>query len=653
MSDEPAETSDRRANRVRARSYVIVLAIGALLIPLAAWYGYFAYLIVQAILCSQTSLLRGPVFVLCLLMAVNGAVGAVRRRWALSGPALIALYCMLAVSTAVGGIGMVQFLVPTLASAHYFATPENRWHEFLVHIPRWLAPQDPLALRDFHQGGHTLYTPYSLRAWTVPALVWCGVVFMMAWMTLCASVLLRGQWADRERLTFPLIYLPVEMAREGGGFWRNRLMWLGFAVAGAAESVNYLNFLYPSFPYLQIKPYNVGAEITQPPWNGIGALYLASYPFMIGVGFILTLEVSFSCWFFYLLGKLEGVAAVATGMSDPGRGPTLARFPYQAEQGAGAFVGMALLVIWLARGHLAGIWRLVRAGKDSGHEIMPYRAAIVGLLACFAGLVAFASAMGVPPAMGAGLFALYLLFIITLARVVAEAGAGWTWAPTLNPHGLVFAGGMQGTPTKALVGMAYLNWWDLEYRDHPMPQQMQALRIGDAAGVSHRTLLGAMVVALVVGILGSFWAELDIFYRYGAATAKVRQWVPSMGRVPFTMLRSWMDNPTPPDPTGLAAAGVGLAVTVVLVLLRQRVLWWPLHPVGYVLAGTPSLDYMWFPLFEAWVTKLLVLRYGGMKAYRRALPFFLGLILGDYAVPTLWGVWGTITGNQMYLSFPH
>jgi hypothetical protein len=90
-----------------------------------------------------------------------------------------------------------------------------------------------------------------------------------------------------------------------------------------------------------------------------------------------------------------------------------------------------------------------------------------------------------------------------------------------------------------------------------------------------------------------------------------------------------------------------------LSLLRQTFVWWPFHPIGYVLAGTPSMDYMWCPFFLGWLIKLVILRYGGIRIYRQALPFFLGLILGDYIVPTLWGLWGMAAHTQVYTAFPH
>jgi hypothetical protein len=47
------------------------------------------------------------------------------------------------------------------------------------------------------------------------------------------------------------------------------------------------------------------------------------------------------------------------------------------------------------------------------------------------------------------------------------------------------------------------------------------------------------------------------------------------------------------------------------------------------------------------------LRYGGIKSYRAALPFFVGLILGDYLIASLWTLLGAATGVTMYRCFPN
>ena len=58
-------------------------------------------------------------------------------------------------------------------------------------------------------------------------------------------------------------------------------------------------------------------------------------------------------------------------------------------------------------------------------------------------------------------------------------------------------------------------------------------------------------------------------------------------------------------------------------------------------------------LAAAWLIKVLTLRGGGIRLYRGLLPFFLGVLLGDFLFPMGWAVIGLLTGQQMYLSFPH
>jgi len=40
--------------------------------------------------------------------------------------------------------------------------------------------------------------------------------------------------------------------------------------------------------------------------------------------------------------------------------------------------------------------------------------------------------------------------------------------------------------------------------------------------------------------------------------------------------------------------------------------------------------------------------YGGVKAYRPAVPFFIGLILGDFMVGAFWNLYGIVMEVQVY-----
>ena len=82
----------------------------------------------------------------------------------------------------------------------------------------------------------------------------------------------------------------------------------------------------------------------------------------------------------------------------------------------------------------------------------------------------------------------------------------------------------------------------------------------------------------------------------------------------------------------------GLAVVIVLTALRARWVWSPLHPIGYAAANTDIMAWIWLPVLIGWLCKSVILKYGGIGLYRQALPFFIGLVLGDYAISGLWSL---------------
>jgi len=53
---------------------------------------------------------------------------------------------------------------------------------------------------------------------------------------------------------------------------------------------------------------------------------------------------------------------------------------------------------------------------------------------------------------------------------------------------------------------------------------------------------------------------------------------------------------------------------------------------------------MWFSVFVAFLLKSIVLKYGGPQLYRRAVPFFLGMILGEIVPAGIWLVIDAFTG---------
>ena len=70
----------------------------------------------------------------------------------------------------------------------------------------------------------------------------------------------------------------------------------------------------------------------------------------------------------------------------------------------------------------------------------------------------------------------------------------------------------------------------------------------------------------------------------------------------------------------------------------------PFHPVGFVF-GTWYVRDFWGSLLLGWAAKLLLLRYGGLRLYRRSMPFFLGLMVGHLIMVLFWAVVACISGE--------
>jgi hypothetical protein len=126
------------------------------------------------------------------------------------------------------------------------------------------------------------------------------------------------------------------------------------------------------------------------------------------------------------------------------------------------------------------------------------------------------------------------------------------------------------------------------------------------------------------------------------------------GSEPWNRMESWIKSPTSPQQqfNVRAAIFVGFLLTLTLNAARMRAGWFPFHPVGYAVSGSWSLSLLWLPLLIAWIVKSVLLRYGGLRAYRQALPFFLGVILGECVIGSLWMLIGILFRIPTYAFWP-
>ena len=144
----------------------------------------------------------------------------------------------------------------------------------------------------------------------------------------------------------------------------------------------------------------------------------------------------------------------------------------------------------------------------------------------------------------------------------------------------------------------------------------------------------------MISPITAFWVALHIGYRFGA----IEVWLGSI----FNRTQNWLSNPRSVDTAAIVAMIWGLSFSFLMTLVRLNFIWWPLYPVGYAISGTWAVNFFWFSVLISYLIKFSILRFSGLRAYRRAAPFFLGLILGEFMVGSLWGLMGVFLQKPMY-----
>ena len=601
---------------------------------------------------TTISLLFNTVFILLCLTVLNKIVSIYAPRCALHRGELLLIYTVLCIGSCVSGHDMLEVFVPMLTYSFKHATSANNWANLInPHLRKSLFISDELIYKGYYVGNDTIWRLKYIKAWLPVTIYWTLFVSLLLFVMLCLNSLLRKQWTDSERLTYPIVQLPLQITSEQAfqpkGIFFNRLFWMGFLVAGLIDQINSLNYYYPSIPTVFTPGFgesylDIGRFFTSKPWNSIGWTPLSFYPFMIGLGMFMPLDFLFSCVFFYWFWKFEKVTSVALAFDqDP-------RFPYTENQAFGAYMSFCLYSVYISRAYLKQVLQRIlgrSSSVDDSQEPMRYRSAAIGIGVGVLGLLLFAHTMGLPFYIGILFFVIYFALALAITRMRAELGT--------PIHDLHFTGpemimtrvaGTRAFSADSLTVFAIFFWFNRAYRSHPMPQQLEGFKLAEQSRTSYREWSRAMMVLGSVAVFVAFWAILYLMYHYGAeGKSKL-----SFGAESYNKLDGWLRSPELGKPPEFFAITIGFGIAFLLQLLRVRFPWWPLHPLAFAVTSSWEINLVWGPLFLAWLFKSLILRYGGRGGFHKALPFFIGLMLGQFVVGSIWNIYGISVGLPTY-----
>ena len=582
-----------------------------------------------------------------LVALVQPLLGLVRRHWAFNRAELLLITAMMMLATAIPSRGFTGAAIPAISSVLYYATPENNWVELLLpHIPPSLIVQDEVAIKQFYEGlprGQSI--PWG--AWVGPLSWWLFFMAAFYLVLICAMVIMRRQWMDHERLLYPLVQVPLGMIEDGPRparlkpFLRNPIMWAGFAVPAILNTINSFSHYYEFAPRVDLNlPLSLGHDAV--------VLRIRLNYLMMGLAYFINTGISGSLWFFYLLAKAQEWACATLGVFTTEQldafshaGPTTGMLSHQSM---GAMIALVVLGLWTARGHLKAVWQQARAGGSAAGELLSYRTAVGGLVVGLAVMGLWLWQTGLPWwAVVLFLGAAFAIFF-ALTRVIVEAGLS-SAVEGLSGAGFVVSGvGSTALGATGMMALGFTLAWAGDLLVFMMAPCANGIRLLHGLKVGPRRVLTMLAAALAIGLLGSIYATLNLGYQYGALNLHRQYFSGLFALEPFRFAARFIETPTGPYWLGWLWNGVGAAVMALLLWARHHLLWWPLHPIGYVTSGTWILGNIWFSIFLAWLIKSVVLKYMGPGGYRSTRWFFLGVILGQFASGGAWLVVDGFTG---------
>jgi hypothetical protein len=562
------------------------------------------------------------VMALLVLAGINPVLRRIRPSWELSHGELLMVYAVLVLSVAMSGRFFTRNLMAFVTAPVYYDTLED----IQPHLPELYVPLDETAIRTFYESSRTGAVPW--RVWLGPLATWTAFLIVILGGIFCMLELFRRRWAEQEHLRFPLLYLPLELAKSGGAaarraFLGNPLMWLGFAIGFMYALPVVVSPIWENFPNWKItfRPFTA---LTGAPWNELRRIYIRPLPHLIGFGYLMSTDNLFTIWAGYLLQMLGWVGASRFGFRRPGW-----HTGQELQQALGAILVLAGWLIWANRREFA---RAARSAQP--HTRLRVAGAAIGLGAS----VWFVHIAGVPWWMAASFVSILFAEALVYARIRAETGLPSYYAVPFIFEERNFLLDVAGTRTfigdrglAALSSFSIFGWMTKAMFQPTGAYHVENLVLAEEGNIRRSAILWLSLGSVLMGLVIAYVTCLDTFYDIGALSSagaegdgyyEIRWARGNYGKMLAAVNSSegfqWLPN--------LFRAGGGVIV-MLLASLRGRFVNFPFTPWGYVVASTYGSTF-WASFLMTWVAQKLVLRYWGARAHRRAIPFFLGISFG-------------------------
>lgn len=630
-----------------ANSYLKTTPLAGGHFPLAAFFVFFASAVLLALLAKLS-----------------------RRAPLLSGMELLTAWALMVVVSGIGFTGLVRTFFINITAPAQFADSTNGWAESLLPLlPEALYPRDPAILEALYNGapgksGLSFMQTWEIIPWSfwLPVLgAWSVFIFLAYGTLFCLANLFTAQWVVNERINFPLLQMPKLLAEAYDQqrlftFLRDPFLVCGLCIPVVLHLFGGLSAHIPSIPAL---PTEILAGSYFPATgflSGFQKLKIYLYPAFIGFAFITTRQVSLSFWFFFLFAGLLAGVLQTSGLQIPDSalgtlfGPIISR--PEETQIIGASLVFFVFMIWLAREYLFDVVRQCLRPDPNFHEAgwISARASMLGTILGLAALCAWSMFWGMGLGSAVLLYTCFFAITLLVAKLICQGGIPFV---SLNAAPSDIAMSVFGSrpfgSIGLVLGMSLQKMLFVDVREALMPSLLHAGKITEH--MRARKLMALTIGAsLILAVVVSFLSMLYLCYRYGIQELDM-DWATRTTQTVYANSQRLLQTAQTPDNWVLFFVLAGAVLMLVLVMCYYLFPWWPIHPIGYLLAYSASMRVLWFSFLLGWACNALCLRYGGTFLYRRVRLIFIGLIIGDFCMGAFWALVSLKTGIS-YLILP-
>ncbi|MDP6502241.1 MAG: hypothetical protein QF886_01440, partial [Planctomycetota bacterium] len=560
---------------------------------------------------------RGVVFYLLFLILYNQTIGRLLPWVRLQRVEVMVVFCALLAMDSIPAQDFAQHFYLNIAGMVQYTGEDSPVAHLNIRehfMPGMLPATDPSApvikwlYSTIPEGAGVPY-----KAWLKTFLIWTPYIFLLYWLLLWCAALISYRWEQEERLLFPMMQIPLEVADTSDGkpsaIMKSKLMWVFFALTSAVYTLNFLSAYFPDVPAVPLST-NLGRMAHGGPLSAFNWIRLDFRPEMIGISYLLASEVGFSLVFFYFLRRVIIMLRIFYGL------PT-AHSTFLQFQAGGGFIVLGFALLWAARGYLKGCaHQAVRGGPEANF----YRLCFFGIVTGFGGVVGWCWAVGISVKWATVQFGVFVLASLVASRVICEAGMFLYSSPLFGLGTVLFSGFSAQMAQKEITLLTATTWTDVRNSSAmAMPYMMQTFKVGSSVGLKRSHTAFLIFGAIVLSVLACHVAVPYIIYHTGVGN--LAPWPSRSGQNTVRRLAHFLSHPTSMDSEKWTAFLSGGGIIGLLVALRQNFFWWPLHPLGFVVSlwGWP-IDRYWLSIFLGWMLKALVCRYGGYKTYRIVRP---------------------------------